>query len=135
MGEKDILYYRIKGGNGTFWLPVNKADAERVRRTVSQEKLQKAIRVLGEHPRELDKNHKERHSMIKEVKSKGSIVPIARLVRDLFFKKAERKLNLTEQEALEDLEKRLIMEWAVVLNIKPHEARMQLRDLLANNNL
>jgi RNA polymerase-interacting CarD/CdnL/TRCF family regulator len=133
LGGKDISYYRIEGEDGTFWLPVDNADNERVRPIVSHKELQSAIQVLEEPPQELGSNHKQRQNRMKDAISKCEIIPTACLVRDLLFAQAERKLNITEEETLEKLEKNLIKEWSVVLNIKPEKVQMQLRDLLVKH--
>jgi len=77
-------------------------------------------------------NYKQRQIRMKDAISKCSTMPTACLVRDLRYAQAERKLNLTEEEILEKLEKNLILEWSVVLDIKREKVNMQLRDLLAN---
>ena len=133
--EREILYYRIEGEDGTFWLPVNNAHTARVRPVVSQIEMQKAIQVLEDSPQELEKNHRQRQVQIKEVLSKCSIDQTASLVRDLLFTQSERKLNVLEQETLDKLKKHLIMEWSVVLDIKPQEARMQLREMFAVDDI
>ena len=78
----------------------------------------------------MGKNHKQRQDRIKDAVSKCSIVPTARLVRDLLVAQAERKLGESELKALDKLEKHFIMEWSVVYNFKLQKARMELRELL-----
>jgi len=130
LGNKHILYYRIEGENYTFWLPVNNADTKRVRPAVSRKEMQKSIHTLEGRPKALGKNHKQRQDRIKDAVSKCSIVPTARLVRDLLVAQAERKLGESELKALDKLEKHFIMEWSVVYNFKLQKARMELRELL-----
>jgi len=127
---KENLYYRVESRNGTFWLPVNKADSDRIRPIVSKSKMRSAIQALEEPPERLVGNHMQRKTQIKEIQSTGSIVPIARLVRDLSFQASEKKLSIPEQETLDSLKKRLAMEWSVVFDIKPQEAQKQLNALL-----
>jgi RNA polymerase-interacting CarD/CdnL/TRCF family regulator len=127
---KENLYYRVEGKDGTFWLPVNKADSERIRPVVSKEKMRSAIQALGEKPHRLIGNHIQRKSKIKEIQSTGSITSIACLVRDLTYQASEKKLSIPEQETLDSLKKRLAMEWSVVFEIKPKEAEKKLNALL-----
>jgi RNA polymerase-interacting CarD/CdnL/TRCF family regulator len=133
LGEKDRLYYRIECNDGTFWLSQKKADPQRVRPVASRDNLQKAIQALAERPKKLDENNKKRQALVNEVRTQGSIIPMASLVRDMYYGKTTGRLTPTEEGVLEDLEKRLIMEWSVVLDIKPEEARTQLDQLLLSH--
>jgi RNA polymerase-interacting CarD/CdnL/TRCF family regulator len=130
---KDTLYYRVKGQSGTFWFPVKNADNERIRPVVSKRRLQKAIRALGDRPQKMDESHKKRQTRIKEVRSEGSLVSTACLVRDLSYSEAEKELSVTEQNALEELKKSLVMEWSVVSKIEPEEVRTRLDQKLTGH--
>ncbi len=129
---KKTIYYRVEGKDGTFWLPVNKADNKRVRPIASQKQLNSAINAIKEEPRTFTEDYKQRQIMLNESKSEGSLHETACLVRDLSYWEANKHLNLSEKETLEYLKSRLSMEWSVVFNIKQQEARTKLNELLVS---
>jgi len=127
---KKTIYYRVEGKDGTFWLPVNKSDTERVRPIASQKQLDSAIQAIKEQPRTFTEDYKQRQILLNESKSEGSLLEIACLVRDLSYWEVEKHLNLSEKETLEHLKNRLSMEWSIVEDIKQQEARTELNELL-----
>lgn len=129
---KKTIYYRVEGKDGTFWLAVNKADTKRVRPIASQKQLNSAIQAIKEQPREFTEDYKQRQIFMNESKSRGSLLEIACLVRDLSYWEVEKHLNLSEKEMLEHLKNRLSMEWSIVLDIKQQEARTELNELLVS---
>jgi CarD family transcriptional regulator len=129
---KKTIYYRVEGKDGTFWLPVNKADTKRVRPIASKKQLNSAIEALKEQPRTFTEDYKQRQTFMNESKSKGSLFEIACLVRDLSFWQVNKHLNLSEKETLEHLKNRLSMEWSIVSDIKQQEALTKLNELLVS---
>jgi RNA polymerase-interacting CarD/CdnL/TRCF family regulator len=127
---KKTIYYRVEGKDGTFWLPVNKSDTERVRPIASQKQLDSALQAIKEQPRTFTEDYKQRQILLNESKLEGSLLEIACLVRDLSYWQVEKHLNLSEKETLEHLKNRLSMEWSIVEDIKQQEARTELNELL-----
>ena len=127
---KKTIYYRVEGKDGTFWLPVNKSDTERVRPIASQKQLDSALQAIKEQPRTFTEDYKQRQILLNESKLEGSLLEIASLVRDLSYWEVEKHLNLSEKETLEHLKNRLSMEWSIVEDIKQQEARTELNELL-----
>ena len=127
---KKTIYYRVEGKDGTFWLPVNKSDTERVRPIASQKQLDSALQAIKEQPRTFTEDYKQRQILLNESKLEGSLLEIASLIRDLSYWEVEKHLNLSEKETLEHLKNRLSMEWSIVEDIKQQEARTELNELL-----
>ena len=127
---KKTIYYRVEGKDGTFWLPVNKSDTERVRPIASQKQLDSALQAIKEQPRTFTEDYKQRQILLNESKLEGSLLEIASLIRDLSYWEVEKHLNLSEKETLEHLKNRMSMEWSIVLDIKQQEARTELNELL-----
>lgn len=75
-------------------------------------------------------NHLSRRSRISTVQTANSLEEIARLLRDLWGRRAERQLNGTEERALRSLTNRLISEWSVAGDVEKSEAEDRMRDLL-----
>ena len=127
------LYYKVRGKNSLFWLPVANADNQRVRPLSSKSEVAKAIQILKKTPKKISKDHKIRKKKIHEVREDGSITSIARLVRDLSARQANYRLNLTEQTALQRFTERLLAEWSTRMDLKPRHARQRLYNLLRTN--
>ena len=135
IGNRQDLYYRIEGIDCTFWVPASSIDNERIRPAVSKRKMQEAISILKRPPRELERDYKKRQQLIKEIMSEHSLAQNARLVRDLNHAQIDRRLGVTESRILDHLEKHLIMEWSVVLDIDLQEANRRLRDSLSADQM
>ncbi|MCJ7701042.1 MAG: hypothetical protein MUO62_05625 [Anaerolineales bacterium] len=110
---KTTTYYVVKTNDSTFWLPIEKADNERTRPIVSAETIQdQVIEVLEAGPQEMASHYKTRRKRIEDVIINGGIVPIAELVRDLYYRKTTDSLTTIESRSYDRLKKRLITEWA-----------------------
>ena len=130
LNGKERKYYRVKTHNSVFWVPVEKADSDRIRLLTSKTKFRKALQVLKRPPRELSSNHLERKSLIWEAKKDGSVEPMLRIVRDLTARQTQSKLNTTEKRALDGFKDRLLLEWAASMGIELDEARQRLEKRL-----
>jgi RNA polymerase-interacting CarD/CdnL/TRCF family regulator len=131
LGENNTTYYRVDGQNGTYWVPVNQADTDRIRPIASKEKLKNAMHVLTEKPQEIEDGYKQRQAYIKSIRQKVSLFADVNLVRDLSFLDTKKELSPTEQDSLEDLKKRLAMEWSVVMDINFQNALKKLEKKLS----
>lgn len=132
-GDK-ISYYRVNTKDSTFWIPVGQIDCERLRPIASTKELDQAIKVLSKPAKEMDSDHNERKRKIKTIKTNGSLISMARLIRDLWARRREKKrLNATEERALDRLQDRLLTEWSVCKNIQFEEAQQRLQSMLREN--
>ncbi len=130
LGEKTILYYVVETTNSTYWLPVAKADNERVRLIVSPKKIEEAIETLQQKPGQMDDQHEIRKERITEVTTSGELIQTAELVRDLAYRKVTTNLNSSEQKAYENLMTRLVMEWAASMKTTVDFALQRVNQLL-----
>lgn len=130
LNGKERKYYRVRTDNSVFWVPVSKADSDRIRPLTPKTRFKKALQVLKRPPREMSSNHNERKSLIWEAKKDGSVEPMLRIVRDLTARQTESKLNTTEKRALDRFKDRLLSEWAACMGIEIDEARQKLEKRL-----
>jgi RNA polymerase-interacting CarD/CdnL/TRCF family regulator len=79
----------------------------------------------------MNKNYRVRQARIQEVISGGSLIEMARLLRDLRGRQIDRKLNATEMTAFDDLSERMMRELSVAMKIRMAAARTRLEELLA----
>jgi RNA polymerase-interacting CarD/CdnL/TRCF family regulator len=132
LDDKMTTYYVVKTRNSTFWLPVEKADNERVRPIVSSQTIENnVIETLKADPQEMASHHKIRKKRIMDVRTSGEIVPIARLVRDLTYRRFT-KGNLTdiERRNLDHLKSRLASEWARSVGTTRRKVHSKIRKIL-----
>ncbi|MBN2045892.1 MAG: hypothetical protein JW757_12785 [Anaerolineales bacterium] len=129
-GEK-VNTFRVQTKDSVYWVPVKKVDNPRIRRVVNKRKFRRALRALRSKPEEMSKNYKTRQAHIKEVFEDGSIRNLAKLLRDLYQLARTKKLNTTEQDAVEKIEERFIREYAACYEVPLGEARNKLKDTFA----
>ncbi|MFP3853047.1 MAG: CarD family transcriptional regulator [Anaerolineales bacterium] len=126
-------YYRVKTDNSTLFIPVKELDEERMRPAATKKELNKALKVLKATPKEMAPDHNDRRRRIREVKNEGSLEDILELVRDLSWRRYDKKLNNTEERALRRFKDRLLREWSVAMDTTPEEARRELNKILRRN--
>lgn len=123
-------YYKVVTDDSTLWVPLDKAEDRWFRPICSREQFTEIIAILKRPPREMNNNHLARKRRISTVKSDGSLEETARLIRDLWGRRAERQLNNTEETALRRFTERLLREWAVCMDVDEDKARHQMQDIL-----
>lgn len=131
-GDK-AKYYRVKTENKTLFIPVNEFDDERLRPAATKSQLEKAMKILRQEPEEMADDHNERRRRIRRVRDAGSLEEVLKLVRDLSWRRYDKKLNNTEERALRRFKDRLLREWSVAMDTTPDEARRELNKILRNS--
>lgn len=127
---EEAEYYRIETSNSTFWVPVDQLSQDTFRPIVTRSEFKKVLSILKRPPREMNANFKMRQSRIQEVQSENSLLAIARLVRDLWARQAEKSLSDTELRALRRFTDHLVAEWSVCMKMEIDDARQQLHNIL-----
>jgi RNA polymerase-interacting CarD/CdnL/TRCF family regulator len=132
LNGKETTYYVVETRNSTFWLPVDKADNDRIRPIASSETFKNNVtETLKADPKDMASHHKARKKRIKDVRLSGEIVPIARLVRDLTYRRFMRgSLTEIENRNLEQLTKRLVTEWSRSVGTTRRQVRAKIRKIL-----
>ncbi len=130
LNGKERKYYRVKTHNSIIFIPVRKADNDRIRPLTPKSEFKKALKVLDRPPQEMSSNHNTRKKHIRDAKSDGSVEPILRIIRDLTYRQHDSKLNTTEKRALNRLKDRVTYEWSACMSIEVEEAREKLEQRL-----
>jgi RNA polymerase-interacting CarD/CdnL/TRCF family regulator len=123
-------YYRVKTHNSTFFVPVKKADNQRIRPLTSRSEFKKALKILERPAKEMSSNHNTRRNRIREAKSEGSVEYLFQIIRDLTAREHSSRLNTTEKRALRRFKDRVLYEWAACMSIDVEEAREQMEKRL-----
>lgn len=130
LGGAETTYYKVVTVDSTLWVPIEEADGGLFRPLTSPEAFEEVLSILQRPPREMKENHLSRRSRIDKVQNDNSVLDIARLLRDLWGRRAERGLNGTEERALRELTHRLLDEWSAAQEVDEGEAEQRLRSLL-----
>jgi RNA polymerase-interacting CarD/CdnL/TRCF family regulator len=125
-------YFRVISERSTFWVPVeNSVQSEYIRPVPTAEDCQEVVEVLQRPARLMPDDFRTRKRHISEVENGDSLVDVARLVRDLWARRADKTLNGTEHRALRDLKERLLEEWSVSTGIDKSECKGRMHSLLS----
>jgi CarD family transcriptional regulator len=130
LGGSTSTYYKVVTADSTLWVPIAEADENLFRPVASQEEFENVLQILRRPPREMNDNHLSRRSRIDKVGAGNSLPEVARLLRDLWGRRAERTLNDTEERALRSLTHRLLSEWCVARGVDVGQAEERLHALL-----
>ena len=122
--------FKVKTKNGDYWFPTDSPNNPRIHLVASQELINEAIEILQSTPHGLENDLLQWKERIDEVQSDGDFLAISKLVRDLSALKAKKKLNRTQDQALNNLEDRLINEWAAGLGVDVISIRPRLKAYL-----
>lgn len=123
--------FRVNTKDGAFWFPKDRADNPRIRPVARPRVVQRAKRELQKVNEGLDPDRKMWKMRIDAVKSTDDLVTISQLVRDLTLLRAMRKLNQTEENALNHYKDRLLREWSATMNADVETTRLKLNSYLS----
>ena len=89
------------------------------------------VETLAADPQEMASHYQTRRKRIKDVRASGEIVRIARLVRDLTYRRATKgSLTDVERRNLDRLRNRLIIEWARSVGSTKRKVSAKIRKIL-----
>lgn len=130
----EVECFKVKTENGIYWFPTDSLDNPRVHPVASQELIQRAIEILRSAPQSLENDPLQWKERIDAVQTDGDFLAISSLVRDLTALKTKKKLNQTQDQALNNLEERLLREWAASLEVDAISIRPMLEAYLQESN-
>jgi RNA polymerase-interacting CarD/CdnL/TRCF family regulator len=131
--ERD--YYKVKGMECTFWIPVNSSDESSVRPMVTRTELEKALMTLSNEPNEMASKHTKRWRTIKEAMAEGTLISTCRIIRDLWARNKKKKLSASEQEMFRKLKDALFKEWMVCAGLNPNEVSRHFKRILQGESV
>ena len=130
LGGESLEYFKVQTRNGVYWIPTDNLDPERIRPVVSENNLQKAIAILESPAEAMAGKHTDRKKRIDEVTEKGDLAGFCALLRDLHGKRADGKLNTTEQRAHTAIKKKIAAEWSATREIAVQVANKEINKIL-----
>ena len=107
--------FKVKTKDCTYWFPTTDDDNPRIRPIATKDIIHKAIKNLRRKSNKLEADKGYWKKRIDEVHSNSDLLSISILIRDLSEQQVVRKLNQTEEGALEHFKERLLREWASIV--------------------
>lgn len=126
----EVECFKVKTDNSVYWFPTDSLDNPRFHRLASQELIQEAIEILQSAPNDFGNDPVQWKERIDDVQSEGDFLAISSLIRDLSALKTKKKLNRIQDQALNNLEDRLLREWAASLEVDVRSIRPMLHAYL-----
>jgi RNA polymerase-interacting CarD/CdnL/TRCF family regulator len=124
-GEQ-VKCFRVKTKDSAFWFPKNRPDNPRIRPVVTPDIIQHAIEEMKTPVLELDPDRLIWKKRINETKASDDLIAISQIVRDLNLLRTQRKLNQTEEKALNIFTERLIDEWSTTMKTDSNAVHREL---------
>lgn len=112
--ERKFYMLRILESEMTIMIPTENMDALGLRPVISREMVSKVYRILRSRKAEGDVQSWNRRSREYTEKIKtGSVIEIAKVLRDLFVLKADKELSFGERKMLDTARNLLVKELAI----------------------
>ena len=123
----DVECFRVRTENGSYWFPTEGPENPRIHQLASKERIQEAIEILQAPPKGLENDIHQWNERIAEVVRNGDFLAVSGLVRDLTALKTRKRLNRGQEQALNNLEQRLLAEWAAGIGVEAKSFLPKLR--------
>jgi RNA polymerase-interacting CarD/CdnL/TRCF family regulator len=128
-GEQ-VKCFRVNTKDSAFWFPKNRPDNPRIRPVVTPDIIERAIDELKKPDFDMDPDRKIWKKRIDETKASDDLIATSQIVRDLNILRTHRKLNQTEEKALNDFTDRLIDEWSTTMKSHTSVVRRELNEYI-----
>ena len=117
--EKTFYMLRILDSDMTIMIPTENVDSVGLRRVIGREMVTKVYKILREKRVEIDQQTwNRRYREYTEKIKTGSVLEIAKVLRDLFVLKGDKELSFGERKMLDTARTLLIKEIAVATKSK-----------------
>lgn len=131
LGQR-ALYYAVRIGEMTVWVPVDDKVGQRLRRPTGKLRFKRIVALLSKPGDALPSDRHERKLLLAEYLKDGSAESLVRVIRSLLAYRQVRPLNDNDQAVMRRVQSALLAEWAHVLDLTPAQAELQLNHLLSS---
>jgi RNA polymerase-interacting CarD/CdnL/TRCF family regulator len=128
-GQK-ALYYAIKIGDLTVWVPADDNLGKRLRPPTPKLGFKKLHAILSSPGEPLPEDRQERKTKLVEMLKDGRAESLCQVIRDLSAQQQVRSLNENDHALMKRAQNALLGEWGYVLSVSPAQAEMELHRLL-----
>ena len=126
-------YYRVETKNMTYWLPIDNSDVEHIRPVASKNLFTRSLKIIQKKPHKMAQDYRVREKEISEAFSACSLKSLARLIRDLYGRRAGGKMSMREEDILEQAKNQFINEYAIAVDVNLDDARKILENALVQS--
>jgi len=110
-------------------LPLKNTEKVGLRNIISNNEVEKIIKILKSNPATGDPNWNKRHTEYQEKIKTGSIAKASEVYRDLMFAKIEKELSFGERKLLDVTRKLIISEISYAKKIAKERAEAMLSEI------
>ncbi len=128
-GQKS-MYYAVKIGDLTVWVPADGNLGSRLRPPTSQAGFKKLLAILSGPGEPLPDDRQERKIHLLELLRDGRAESLCRVIRDLTAYRQVRALNENDQALMKRAQNALLGEWGFALSVTPAQAEVEMHRLL-----
>ena len=128
-GRKQLFYIMKIMGNGMkIMIPMNSAKSVGLREVIMETEIPKVYAILRNKDVTIDKQtwNKRYREYLEKIKT-GSVVEIARVLRDLFILKSDKNLSFGERKMMDTAKNLLIKEISVASNAEETKVEEDLK--------
>ena len=126
-------YLKVETFNGIYWLSMKNISTRRVRPVSAKSTFKNSLSAIRKKPEKMAEDFRVRAAQITTVIRDGSLIRLARLIRDLSGKFRTVRLTQTEEEYFKDAKKRFINEYSVAADLDRNAAEKKLLKALENS--
>jgi CarD family transcriptional regulator len=128
--QKKFYMLRIVDSEMTIMIPTENVQTVGLRRIIGKDMVSKVYKILREKKVEVDQQTwNRRYREYTEKIKTGSVLEIAKVLRDLFVLKADKELSFGERKMLDTARSLLIRELAVAKSAKEEKIEAELEKI------
>ena len=131
--EKTFYMLRILDSDMTIMIPTENVQSVGLRRIIGKDMVAKVYKILRDKKVEIDQQTwNRRYREYTEKIKTGSVLEIAKVLRDLFVLKGDKELSFGERKMLDTARNLLVKELAIAKSFSEEKIMEELRTIFAN---
>jgi CarD family transcriptional regulator len=131
--ERKFYMLRILDSDMTIMIPTENVNAVGLRRIIGKDMVAKVYKILRNKKVEIDQQTwNRRYREYTEKIKTGSVLEIAKVLRDLFVLKGDKELSFGERKMLDTARNLLVKELAIAKSYSEDKIMEELKTIFAN---
>ncbi len=131
--ERQFYMLRILDSDMTIMIPTENVDSVGLRRVIGKDMVNKVYKILREKKVEIDQQTwNRRYREYTEKIKTGSVLEIAKVLRDLFVLKGDKELSFGERKMLDTARNLLVKELSIARAHPEEKIMEELTDIFAS---
>lgn len=132
--QKKFYMLRIVDSEMTIMIPTENVQTVGLRRIIGRDMVSKVYKILRDKKVEVDQQTwNRRYREYTEKIKTGSVLEIAKVLRDLFVLKADKELSFGERKMLDTARNLLVKELAIARSFPEEKIMEELKTIFARN--